>query len=78
MKVKDLLVRKGELKEQHKNILAEIGQLTNKMEIEDLEKFIRTGDSSQVDGRQLEKLQRKRKHLTLLQGSLNREIVKTS
>lgn len=78
MKVKELFARKTQLREQKKSLLEQIHQLTSKMEKEDLQKFISTGDSSQVDGAGLQKLQRKEKHLTLLQGSLDREILEVS
>jgi len=78
MKVKDLLVRREQLKQQKASILKQINELTANMERKDLEKFIQTGDAEQVDGHQLDKLQRKRKHLTLLGGSLDKEIVQAS
>ncbi len=78
MKVKDLLLRRTQLKEQKESILKQINEMTASMERKELEKFIETGESGQVDGHQLDKLQRKRKQLVLLGGSLDKEILKAN
>ncbi len=71
-----LIKRKGELQTKKKGILREISELCADMERNDLEDFIRTGNSEQQNGHQLELLQRKQKHLISLEGSLNLEIGK--
>lgn len=75
MKVKELLVRREQLKGQKELILKSISEETAKMNKVDLEEFIRSGDAGKVDGFQLDKLQRKRKHLVLLGESLDGAIV---
>ncbi len=75
-KSKDLILRKGQLQEQKKDILHKINEMVANMRRKDLEKFIQTGDAGQVDGKQLRLLQRKRQHLINLEGSLNLEVAK--
>lgn len=77
MKSKDLILRKGELREQRKDILHKINGMVVDMRRKDLERFIRSGDPGQADGKQLRLLQRKRQHLINLEGSLNLEITKS-
>lgn len=75
MKVKELLARREQLRGQKKGILKQIEEQTAKMNKVDLEEFIRSGDAGKVDGFELDKLQRKRKHLVLLGESLDQAIV---
>lgn len=76
MKSKDLILRKTQLLEQKKNILKQIDETTANMNRVDLEKFIASGDSAQIDGHKLDLLRRKHTHLVNLEGSLNLEIGK--
>lgn len=76
MKARDLIKRKGELQESKTAILKQIKDMTEDLEWKDLQQFIQTGDAGQVNGHEIDKLQRKRKHLELLEGSLNLEISK--
>lgn len=75
MKVKELLMRREELRGKKTSILKAIAEETAKMNAVDLAKFIESGDAGRVDGANLEKLQRKRKHLWLLGDSLDQAIV---
>lgn len=75
MKVKELLVRREQLKGQKELILKRISEETAKMERVDLEEFIQTGDSGKINGFELDKLQRRREHLFLLGESLDGAIV---
>ncbi|MCK4419029.1 hypothetical protein KAV79_04410 [Candidatus Aerophobetes bacterium] len=75
MKVKELLARREQLKDQKLLILKSIKEETAKMEKVDLAEFIETGDSGKINGFELDKLQRKRKHLSLLSDSLDQAIV---
>ena len=78
MKVKELLVRRVHLQEQKERVLLEIAEMTKDLGEKDLQLFIQTGDASQVNGHDLDKLQRQRVHLNNLRGSLDREILLTS
>lgn len=76
MRAKDLILRKGQLRESKTNILKQIAEETADMNRVDLESFIASGDPGQVNGHNLNKLQRKHQHLLNLEGSLNLEISK--
>lgn len=76
-KLGDLLERRGQLHSQKVSILKAISAETKKMNRVDLEEFLRSGDAGQVDGFELDKLTRKRKHLVLLGESLDQAIVET-
>lgn len=75
MKVKELLSRREQLRGKKTSILKSISEETAKMNAVDLAKFIESGDAGRVDGANLEKLQRRRKHLWLLGDSLDLAIV---
>lgn len=75
LKVEELLERRLQLRGQKKSILKQIEEETKKMNKVDLEEFIRSGNAGKVDGFELDKLQRKRKHLVLLGESLDQAIV---